>query len=312
MTTPVVDWPARPVSAVLVQQVTKALTPFLRRVVRPIALRKYPSDIIKDWEFGSAQVISVADHYILLTAAHNIRSTQYVRVGLTDHPDSVFVEEDVYWLDDARTLAVAVGARIKHQAADGEAQVDVDVAAIELTQEEVERFGFEPIGAEAFAPGPIKADTFAIVCGYPTAMYNTSEIGKGRVRARYMSLMTTGIDREEWMAEWSQSTHQVVRYPDREIARFRNDMMMSDVLPAPGGISGCTFWTPIIRPDEVFSSKVAAFCGIEHTHCPARRLIVGNNADAVVNLIGSIWPATRGVFEACGFAVQQGEFKEQK
>lgn len=304
-----------PMDGEMAQLTTLALQGHLPSVVRPIALRRKATDGIAEWHFGSAQVVRIGERLILVTAAHNLAdgdlTTKTWDLGLSDLADNWFDKKSTYWLDDQRLWTWANGALLLHSETGEQTQVgdrEIDLAAVEVTPEEVERFGFTPINHTGFFPAGLGPGIYALLFGYPTELYDTSQIEAGRVRARFMCLATQGAPLEHWGEPWRQAIAQVLMYPEKDVDRWDGASARPDPLPHPGGISGSTIWTA--RHDGgLFSYKNLVFCGIQHTYNEANRTVRGNNAGAVVNLIANHWADAKPLFEALGFRVETGVFK---
>jgi len=298
----------------LARMTTLALVGHLAQVVRPVALRRKAGDPIKTWKFGSAQVIRIAGHNILVTAAHNFgemgAETREMDFGLTDDPNNHFTEAGTYWLDDAsRTWAWTSSAVLRNENTGDTRGADADIAAVEITDEEVQRFGFEVVEPSALFAMPLGERVYAVVFGYPTRLYNLDRLEQGEVYARYMCFATQGVPTKEWKDDWSQVVHQVVRYPSEDVDQWDGSKAVPSDLPEPDGISGCTIWTARVEADKLFSFKNLAFCGIQHTYSPSRGVLLGNNAQTVASMLAIIWPDTAAVLRELGFEVMDDGFQ---
>lgn len=284
-----------------------ALQGYLTRVVRPVVLSPRKGTPLAGCKYGSGQVLAVGDRLVLLTAAHNLsgtkaRETMDFVVGLSR--TNKVQSEDIHWLTGERLVVWGRDLELTHEATQETRIADGDVAIVEVFPSEVEEYGFEPVSLDQLDLGDLQEHQFAIVVGFPAAMYNIKEVDEGRIHARWMAYVTVGTPTGDWHPDWHPRVHQVVRYDPGNSVRLTVDG--EERLPdVPCGISGCAIWTAHYQEGRLFSYKDALLCGVQYAFW--KDMLVGTNAHTVATMIATAFPDTKSIFQDLGLIVAEGK-----
>lgn len=284
------------------------LGPFFQRTVRPVVIRRRPSDTFRQYHYGSAQVLRVGTHLILVTAGHNIdEDGKSHLLGLSESNE--VRDGQIYWLGGQRRHGWSAKAKMEDGASGRVFEAETDVAVVEVTEEECRRFGFEPISIEQASPRQAWPGEFMAVIGFATANFDVSRVDEGIVVANYLHLASAAVDPAKWHEKWDPSLHRVAEYPVDEVRRIVPGGAIWTKLPeSPEGISGCAMWAVPEYQGGLFSFKNAQILGIEYAYF--RGMVVGCGMSAVATLIADVWPDTRSVLAGLGWRLHESELTQ--
>lgn len=295
-------------------QIAPLLVSHVRDLVRPLVLRRKGAEDM----YGTGQVLKIAGHYALVTAEHNlVHHDQYL--GRKDQLCSIGISRTYEFKDDAilwlgakprKSVWLNTGAGVKP---DGTEQpLTLDVAVVELFEDEVAWWGVETFGLDQVTPMAVDEPNMLLLVGFPGEKYDTSRFAEGVVTASYFALPAPATAVATWRETWAPSTHQVALWKPKDAVKMENGRMVKADLPNPKGISGCGMWTMIQTVGAMFNPvkqvKLAGIVCEVHLDLEAA---VGCSSNVLMSAVAATFPDTEELIRSKGFAITGGTVAEQ-
>lgn len=269
--------PDQEYATLLVRMVADALS----ESVSPILLKNPDATGEGSIGIGTALVLDVAGRFIAVTAAHVITPEVKVVHGLLPRGTSTI--KDVTWLSGGRAFGLGGG------------DFDpTDVAIMELSEDQVRRWGVTPVPLDRVLVRPLWPHEFVIVHGHPYELAKF-EFGSPRSASAAITFATLAVPQELWDKRLKPEVHQVIYWPDQDVLDFDGVGTRVGRLPDPKGISGAGVWVIDEVEGRVASRRDLRLVGIEYAHLDGH--LWCNNMEVVLYAIVGAFPELKEVIE---------------